>query len=56
MCDILPDVHGFHYGDLTWWDRLFGTFQEADGFAPQCGFPDAHERNLGIMLAFRDEY
>jgi hypothetical protein len=50
------DVHGFNYGDLTWWDRLFGTFRETDGFAPQCGFPDAHERNLGSMLAFRDEY
>jgi sterol desaturase/sphingolipid hydroxylase (fatty acid hydroxylase superfamily) len=50
------DVHGFNYGDITWWDRLFGTFQETDGFAPQCGFPDGHERNLGGMLAFRDEY
>ena len=50
------DVHGFNYGDLTWWDRLFGTFRETDGFAPQCGFPDAHERNLGSMLVFRDEY
>ena len=50
------DVHGFNYGDLTWWVRLFGTFRETDGFAPQCGSPDAHKRNLGSMLAFRDEY
>lgn len=49
-------VHGFNYGDITWWDRLFGTFREADAFASQCGFPDGHERKLGRMLLFRDEY
>jgi sterol desaturase/sphingolipid hydroxylase (fatty acid hydroxylase superfamily) len=49
-------VHGFNYGDITWWDRLFGTFREANDFAPQCGFPDVHERKLGGMLLFRDEY
>ena len=50
------DVHQFNYGDITWWDRLFGTFRDADDFAQQCGFPDEHERNLGRMLAFRDNY
>jgi sterol desaturase/sphingolipid hydroxylase (fatty acid hydroxylase superfamily) len=50
------DVHGFNYGDITWWDRLFGTFKETDGFAARCGFPDGHERRLGRMLLFRDNY
>lgn len=50
------DVHGFNYGDITWWDRLFGTFLEADDFATQCGFPDGHEKRLGRMLLFRDSY
>jgi sterol desaturase/sphingolipid hydroxylase (fatty acid hydroxylase superfamily) len=50
------DLHGFNYGDITWWDRLFGTFREADGFAPRCGFPEDHERHLGRMLAFHDNY
>jgi sterol desaturase/sphingolipid hydroxylase (fatty acid hydroxylase superfamily) len=50
------DVHEFNYGDITWWDRLFGTFRDAAEFAPQCGFPDGHEKNLGSMLAFRDSY
>jgi sterol desaturase/sphingolipid hydroxylase (fatty acid hydroxylase superfamily) len=50
------DLHRFNYGDITWWDRLFGTFHDADDFAQQCGFPDGHERNLGRMLAFRDNY
>jgi sterol desaturase/sphingolipid hydroxylase (fatty acid hydroxylase superfamily) len=50
------DVHGFNYGDITWWDRLFGTFREAEEFAPKCGFPNGHENNLGRMLIFHDSY
>jgi sterol desaturase/sphingolipid hydroxylase (fatty acid hydroxylase superfamily) len=50
------DVHAFNYGDITWWDRLFGTFKDADQFALQCGFPDNHEKNLGDMLVFHDSY
>jgi sterol desaturase/sphingolipid hydroxylase (fatty acid hydroxylase superfamily) len=50
------DVHGFNYGDITWWDRLFGTFRDADGFAARCGFPDDHEKDLGRMLLFHDNY
>ncbi|TGM85583.1 sterol desaturase family protein [Leptospira licerasiae] len=50
------DVHKFNYGDITWWDRLFGTFQEADDFVPQCGFPNNHEEKLIDMLVFKDVY
>ena len=50
------DVHAFNYGDITLWDRLFGTFREADDFVPQCGFPNGHERDLGRMLLFHDSY
>lgn len=50
------DLHAFNYGDITWWDRLFGTFREAEEFAPQCGFPEGHEKHLGRMLLFRDSY
>jgi len=50
------DVHDFNYGDITWWDRLFGTFKETDEFAPQCGFPNGHEKNLGRMILFHDNY
>ena len=24
------DVHKYNFGDITWWDRMFGTFKEAD--------------------------
>jgi sterol desaturase/sphingolipid hydroxylase (fatty acid hydroxylase superfamily) len=49
-------LHKFNYGDITLWDRLFGTFLETEDFAPKCGFPDDHEKNLGDMLLFRDAY
>jgi len=47
-------VHHYNYGDITWWDRLFGTFEEAEDFAPRCGYRGQRERDLGRMLAFRD--
>jgi sterol desaturase/sphingolipid hydroxylase (fatty acid hydroxylase superfamily) len=50
------DLHDFNYGDITWWDRLFGTFREADDFAAECGFPGGHEAKLARMLVFHDEY
>jgi sterol desaturase/sphingolipid hydroxylase (fatty acid hydroxylase superfamily) len=50
------DLHGFNYGDITWWDRLFGTFKDTDGFAAECGFSKGRERNLGRMLLFRDAH
>ncbi len=50
------DVHHFNYGDITWWDRLFGTFREAEDFAPACGFPSRHETALADMLLFQDRY
>jgi sterol desaturase/sphingolipid hydroxylase (fatty acid hydroxylase superfamily) len=47
-------VHQYNYGDITWWDRLFGTFEEAEDFAPRCGYRGQRERDLGRMLAFQD--
>ena len=50
------DVHKYNFGDITWWDRIFGTFKEADDFAPDCGFPDDNERKLWDMMRFKDVY
>lgn len=47
-------VHAYNYGDITWWDRLFGTFKDTDRFADRCGFPGQHELRLGEMLRFVD--
>jgi len=50
------DIHDFNYGDITWWDRLFGTFRDTDKFASRCGFPHDIEQSLVPMLAFTDVY
>jgi sterol desaturase/sphingolipid hydroxylase (fatty acid hydroxylase superfamily) len=47
-------VHRYNFGDITWWDRLFGTFKDTDGFAPDCGFADRREERLLDMLVFKD--
>ena len=50
------DVHDFNYGDITWWDRLFGTFRDTNEFTSRCGFRKGREQRLGQMLAFKDVY
>jgi sterol desaturase/sphingolipid hydroxylase (fatty acid hydroxylase superfamily) len=50
------DVHRYNFADIPLWDRLFGTYRDADTFAAACGFPDHNERHLGKMLLFRDVY
>jgi sterol desaturase/sphingolipid hydroxylase (fatty acid hydroxylase superfamily) len=50
------DVHKYNFGDITWWDRLFGTFKESESFAVRCGFPDGQEKEIGAMLKFKDAY
>lgn len=50
------DVHRYNFADLPLWDRLFGTYKDADAFAPACGFPRNNERFLGDMLRFQDVY
>ena len=49
-------VHAYNYGDITLWDRLFGTFREAEDFTPRCGFPGQQEQELAAMLCFVDVY
>lgn len=58
-----PEMHRIHhergrhrnnYGDVTWWDMLFGTFENPREFTASCGFDDAREQRLGAMLAFKD--
>jgi sterol desaturase/sphingolipid hydroxylase (fatty acid hydroxylase superfamily) len=60
-----PELHSLHhelgvyagnFGDLPIWDRLFGTYRDADDFAARCGFPDHNERHLARMLLFQDVY
>lgn len=50
------NVHDYNYGDITWWDRLFGTFKDTFEFTERCGFKDGCEQKLKSMLAFKDVY
>lgn len=50
------DVHTHNFGDITWWDRMFGTFKEAEDFAPDCGFPNDNETKIWEMIKFKDVY
>jgi sterol desaturase/sphingolipid hydroxylase (fatty acid hydroxylase superfamily) len=47
-------LHHYNYGDITWWDRLFGTFRDVEDFSPRCGYEASREQWLGRMLCFRD--
>lgn len=58
-----PEMHRIHhqynrhrnnYGDITWWDMLFGTYENPKEWKGTCGYDDAKEQRLGAMLAWRD--
>ncbi|RYF72677.1 MAG: sterol desaturase family protein [Cytophagaceae bacterium] len=58
-----PEMHRIHheyekhtsnYGDIVWWDMLFGTYQNPKEFTSTCGFDREKELRLGEMLRFRD--
>ena len=49
--------HGWHrnnYGDITWWDMLFGTYENPPEWKGRCGFDADKEEQLGAMLRYRD--
>lgn len=58
-----PEMHRIHhqygrhknnYGDIVWWDMLFGTYENPKDWVHTCGFDDAKEQRLLDMLAYRD--
>lgn len=58
-----PEMHRIHhehgrhknnYGDVVWWDMLFGTYENPERFTKSCGFDAAREERLGAMLVYRD--
>ncbi len=58
-----PEMHRIHhqynrhrnnYGDIVWWDMLFGTYENPAEFKASCGFDDSREQRLADMLAYRD--
>jgi sterol desaturase/sphingolipid hydroxylase (fatty acid hydroxylase superfamily) len=58
-----PEMHRIHhehgrhrdnYGDIVWWDMLFGTYRNPPSWDGRCGFEPELEERLPAMLAFRD--
>ena len=58
-----PEMHRIHhefghhsnnYGDITWWDMLFGTYDNPKTWEGRCGYEDEREQRLLDMLRFRD--
>jgi sterol desaturase/sphingolipid hydroxylase (fatty acid hydroxylase superfamily) len=58
-----PEMHRIHhqynrhennYGDITWWDMLFGTYENPKEWVHSCGFDDSKEQKLLQMLAYKD--
>lgn len=58
-----PEMHRIHhqherhknnYGDITWWDMLFGTYENPKEWIHTCGFDDDKEQRLIDMLAWHD--
>lgn len=50
------DRHRNNYGDIVWWDMLFGTYENRRTFEGQCGFAERREERLAEMLCFKDVY
>lgn len=47
-------LHAYNYGDLPWWDMLFGTFRSPREFRGACGFESPADRSVAAMFAWRD--
>ena len=58
-----PEMHRIHheygkhtnnYGDIVWWDMIFGTFSNPKEFNSTCGFDEEKELRLNDMIKFKD--
>ena len=48
------DRHKDNYGDIVWWDMLFGTYENPKEWNDKCGFDDDKEQQLINMLMYKD--
>lgn len=58
-----PEMHRVHhrfgrhrnnYGDIVFWDMLFGTYENPAEWKHECGFTPEREERLVDMLVYRD--
>ncbi|WP_175634151.1 cyclic nucleotide-binding domain-containing protein [Pedobacter ghigonis] len=52
--ETLEEKHSNNYGDIVWWDMLFGTYENPKEFKSMCGFDNEKEQRLVDMIKFRD--
>ena len=48
------EKHASNYGDIVWWDMLFGTYHNPEKFTTSCGFDPPKEEQLFDTLRFKD--
>ena len=48
------DVHARNFGDITWWDMIFGTYHNPPGFEGEVGFAPERGRRVLAMIGFVD--
>ena len=48
------DRHKNNYGDIVWWDMLFGTYENPKEWKYTCGFTPEREERLFDMLVYKD--
>jgi sterol desaturase/sphingolipid hydroxylase (fatty acid hydroxylase superfamily) len=46
-------VHGYNYGDVPWFDMLFGSFRNPERFEGEVGFHDGSSRRFRELLSLR---
>lgn len=46
--------HKNNYGDIVWWDMLFGTYENPKNWTEKCGFSPENEERLFEMLRYVD--
>jgi len=47
-------VHAYNYGDIAFWDIVFGTFKNPESVDAQAGFYDGASQRIGAMLLGKD--
>ena len=46
--------HRNNYGDIVWWDMMFGTYENPREWNDSCGFDEDKEQQLVHMLKYKD--
>jgi sterol desaturase/sphingolipid hydroxylase (fatty acid hydroxylase superfamily) len=54
VCPVQSLRHKNNYGDIVWWDMIFGTYENPKEWVHTCGFTQEREERLIEMLAYED--